>query len=71
MKPEIDSRTTEASYLPVLHEFMAGGFQYYNQQRRHSSMRCVGPRDHLKHTLEALGSQSRITAATHLRSRLI
>jgi transposase InsO family protein len=62
-KTEIGSRIAEAQSLPALREVLNGRFQYYNQERRHSSIGYGPPREHLKNALSTSESESRITAA--------
>jgi transposase InsO family protein len=63
-KTEIGSRITEASSLPSLRTVFDERFQYYNQERRHSSIGYIPPREHLGQTLDTLESEPRITAAS-------
>jgi len=63
-KTEIGSRIAEAQSLPALREVLDGRFQYYNQERRHSSIGYVPPREHLNNALSTSESESRITAAS-------
>jgi hypothetical protein len=63
-KTEIGSRITEASSLPDLRRVFDERFQYYNQERRHSSIGYIQPREHLGQTLDTLEPEPRITAAS-------
>jgi len=63
-KTEVGSRIGEASSLPRLRDILDERFQYYNQERRHSSIGYVPLREHLKNTLDSLESGPRITAAS-------
>ena len=51
-KSEIGSRITEASSLPALRDVFDERSRYYNQERRHSSIGYILPREHLGQTLE-------------------
>jgi transposase InsO family protein len=63
-KAEIGSRITEASSLPALRTVFDERFRYYNQERRHSSIGYVPPREHLTQTLDILESEPQIAAAS-------
>jgi transposase InsO family protein len=63
-KTEIGSRIAEAQSLPALREVLDRRFQYYNQERRHSSIGYVPPREHLNNVLSTRELESRITAAS-------
>jgi len=52
-KDEIGSRIAEASSLPALRSVFDDRFRYYNQERRHSSIGYIPPREHLGQTLES------------------
>jgi transposase InsO family protein len=64
MKAEVGSRITEASSLPALRTVFDERFQYYNQDRRHSSIGQIPPREHLGQTLDTLESEPQIAAAS-------
>lgn len=51
-KAEIGSRIAEAPSLPALRTVFDERFRYYNQERRHSSIGYVPPREHLEEYLE-------------------
>jgi len=63
-KAEVGSRITEASSLPALRVVFDERFRYYNQERRHSSIGQVPPREHLTQTLDILESEPQIAAAS-------
>ena len=63
-KAEVGSRITEASSLPSLRTVFDERFRYYNQDRRHSSIGQVSPREHLGQTLDTLESEPQIAAAS-------
>jgi transposase InsO family protein len=63
-KTEIGSRIAEAQSLPALREVLSRRFQYYNRERRHSSIGYVPPREHLNKVLSSSESESKITAAS-------
>ena len=63
-KTEIGSRITEASSLPALRSIFDERFQYYNQERRHSSIGYVPPREHLERMLDNLESEPQTAAAS-------
>jgi transposase InsO family protein len=63
-KTEVGSRIAEAQSLPTLREVLDERFRYYNQERRHSSIRYVPPCDHLNNALSISESESKIIAAT-------
>jgi len=63
-KAEIGSRITEASSLPALRTVFDERFRYYNQERRHSSIGYIPPREHLGQTLDTLESEPQIAAAS-------
>jgi len=63
-KAEIGSRVTEASSLPALQTVFDERFRYYNQERRHSSIGYIPPREHLGQTLSAYESEPQIAAAS-------
>jgi putative transposase len=63
-KAEIGSRITEASSLPALRTVFDERFRYYNQERRHSSIGQIPPREHLGQTLDTLESEPQIAAAS-------
>ena len=63
-KAEIGSRITEASSLPALRSVFDERFRYYNQERRHSSIGYIPPREHLGQTLSAYESEPQIAAAS-------
>ena len=63
-KDEIGSRIAEASSLPALRSVFDERFRYYNQERRHSSIGYVPPREHLGQTLDTLESEPQIAAAS-------
>jgi hypothetical protein len=63
-KTEVGSRITESSSLPKLRDILDERFQHYNQERRHSSIGYVPPRDHLNNALFTSESESGITAAS-------
>ena len=63
-KAEIGSRITEASSLPDLRGVFNERFRYYNQERRHSSIGQIPPREHLGQTLDTLASEPQIAAAS-------
>jgi len=63
-KDEIGSRITEASSLPALRSVFDERFRYYNQERRHSSIGYIPPREHLGQTLDTLESEPQIAAAS-------
>jgi transposase InsO family protein len=63
-KAEIGSRITEASSLPALRSVFDERFRYYNQERRHSSIGYIPPREHLGQTLDTLESEPQIAAAS-------
>jgi transposase InsO family protein len=63
-KAEVGSRITEASSLPALRVVFDERFRYYNQERRHSSIGQIPPREHLTQTLDILESEPQIAAAS-------
>ncbi|MCS3638702.1 transposase InsO family protein [Salinibacter ruber] len=63
-KAEIGSRITEASSLPALRTVFDERFRYYNQERRHSSIGQIPPREHLGQTLDTLESEPQIAAVS-------
>jgi transposase InsO family protein len=63
-KAEVGSRITEASSLPALRTVFDERFRYYNQDRRHSSIGQIPPREHLGQTLDTLESEPQIAAAS-------
>jgi len=63
-KAEVGSRITEASSLPALRIVFDERFRYYNQERRHSSIGYIPPREHLGQTLDTLESEPQIAAAS-------
>jgi len=63
-KTEVGSRIAEASSLPQLRDVIDERFQYYNQERRHSSIGYVPPREHLNNALSICESEPRISAAS-------
>ena len=63
-KTEVGSRITEASSLPQLRYILDERFQYYNQERRHSSIGYVPPPEHPNNVLSTCKSEPRITAAS-------
>ena len=63
-KTEVGSQIAEASSLPALREVFDRRFSYYNQERRHSSIRYVPPCEHLEQTLDILESEPQLTAAS-------
>lgn len=63
-KAEIGSRITEASSLPALQTVFDERFRYYNQERRHSSIGYIPPREHLGQTLDTLEPEPQIAAAS-------
>jgi transposase InsO family protein len=63
-KAEVGSRITEASSLPALRTVFDERFRYYNQDRRHSSIGQIAPREHLGQTLDTLESEPQIAAAS-------
>ena len=63
-KTEVGSRIAEASSLPKLRNVLDERFRYYNQERRHSSIGCVPPREHLNNILDIPESEPQITAAS-------
>ena len=63
-KTEVGSRIAEASSLPKLRNVLDERFRYYNQERRHSSIGCVPPREHLNNILNIPESEPQITAAS-------
>ncbi len=63
-KAEVGSRITEASSLPALRVVFDERFRYYNQERGHSSIGQVPPREHLTQTLDILESEPQIAAAS-------
>ena len=63
-KAEIGSRVTEASSLPALQTVFDERFRYYNQERRHSSIGYIPPREHLGQTLDTLEPEPQIAAAS-------
>jgi len=63
-KDEIGSRITEASSLSALRTVFDERFRYYNQERRHSSIGQIPPREHLGQTLNILESEPQIAAAS-------
>jgi transposase InsO family protein len=64
MKDEIGSRITEASSLPALRSVFDERFRYYNQERRHSSIGYIPPREHLGQTLDTLELEPQIAAVS-------
>jgi len=50
--------------LPALRKVLEERFQYYNQERRHSSIGDVPPREHLNNVLFTRESEPRIKAAS-------
>ena len=63
-KTEVGSQIAEASSLPALRDVFDRRFKYYNQERRHSSIGYVPPREHLEQTLDTLESERQLTAAS-------
>jgi transposase InsO family protein len=63
-KTEIGSRIAEAQSLLALQEVLDRRFQYYNQERRHSSIGYVPPHEHLTSALSTCESEPRIDAAS-------
>lgn len=63
-KDEIGSRIAEAASLPALRGVFDERFRYYNQERRHSSIGYIPPREHLRQTLDILESEPQIAAAS-------
>ncbi|WP_158666515.1 integrase core domain-containing protein [Salinibacter altiplanensis] len=63
-KAEIGSRITESLSLPDLRTVLDERFRYYNQERRHSSIGQIPPREHLGQTLLAYESEPQIAAAS-------
>ena len=63
-KAEIGSRITEAPSLPALRNVFEERFQYYNQERRHSSIGYIPPREHLGQTLDTLEPETQIATAS-------
>jgi transposase InsO family protein len=63
-KTEVGSRIAEAQSLPALREVLDERFRYYNQERRHSLIGYVPPREHLNSVLSTCESEPRITAAS-------
>nr|WP_272506069.1 IS3 family transposase [Salinibacter ruber] len=63
-KAEVGSRITEASSLPALRVVFDERFRYYNQERRHSSIGQIPPREHLTQTLDILESEPQIAAVS-------
>jgi transposase InsO family protein len=63
-KAEVGSRITEASSLPALRTVFDERFRYYNQERRHSSIGQIPPREHLGQTLDTLESEAQIATAS-------
>jgi transposase InsO family protein len=63
-KAEVGSRITEASSLPALRTVFDERFRYYNQDRRHSSIGQIPPREHLGQSLDTLESEPQIAAAS-------
>jgi hypothetical protein len=63
-KAEIGSRITEASSLPALRTVFDERFICYNQERRHSSIGYVPPREHLGQTLDTLEPELQIANAS-------
>ena len=63
-KAEIGSRITEASSLPALQTVFDERFRYYNQERRHSSIGYIPPREHLGQTLDTLEPEPQIAAVS-------
>jgi transposase InsO family protein len=63
-KAEVGSRIAEASSLPSLRTVFDERFRYYNQDRRHSSIGQIAPREHLGQTLDTLESEPQIAAAS-------
>ncbi len=63
-KDEVGSRITEASSLPAPRTVFDERFKYYNQERRHSSIGQMPPREHLGQTLNILESEPQIAAAS-------
>jgi len=63
-KAEVGSRITEASSLPALRTVFDERFRYYNQDRRHSSIGQIPPREHLGQTLDALEPEPQIAAVS-------
>jgi transposase InsO family protein len=60
-KTEVGSRIAEASSLPELRDVLDDRFQYYNRERRHSSIGYVPPREHLNDALSIRDSEPRIS----------
>ncbi|CBH23160.1 Hypothetical protein SRM_00239 [Salinibacter ruber M8] len=58
------SRITEASSLPALRTVFDERLICYNQDRRHSSIGQIPPREHLGQTLSACESEPQIAAAS-------
>jgi len=63
-KAEIGLRITEASSLPALRTVFDERFRYYNQEQRHFSIGYIPPREHLSQTLDTVGSEPQIAAAS-------
>ncbi|MCS3827858.1 transposase InsO family protein [Salinibacter ruber] len=63
-KAEIGSRIMKASSLPALRTVFDERFICYNQERRHSSIGQIPPREHLGQTLSACESEPQIAAAS-------
>ncbi|MCS3635750.1 transposase InsO family protein [Salinibacter ruber] len=63
-KAEVGSRITEASSLPALRTVFDERFRYYNQDRRHSSIGQIPPREHLGKTLDTPESEPQIAAVS-------
>jgi putative transposase len=63
-KTEVGSRITEASSLPALRTVFDERFRYYNQERRHSSIGQIPPREHLDQTLDTLEPEPQIAAVS-------
>jgi transposase InsO family protein len=63
-KSEVGSRITEAPSLPALRSVFDERFRYYNQERRHSSIGYIPPREHLGQTLDTLKPESQIAAVS-------
>lgn len=59
-KSEVGSRIAEATSLPELRSLLDERFQYYNRERRHSSIGYVPPRKHLNRTLGTFESEREI-----------
>ena len=63
-KDEIGSRIAEASSLPALRSVFDERFRYYNQERRHSSIGYIPPREHLGQTHNTLEPEPQIAAVS-------